>query len=89
MRIIAFITDSHEVAKILEHIGEQTSRAPPLTPTDPVPSSCDLDDLNFQYPEVPWYPEPPAPDFYMLRCPFCRFSRALKAMLSSFLEGPS
>ena len=62
MRIIAFITDSHEVAKILEHNGEQTSRAPPLTPTDPVSSSCDLDDTNFQYPEVPWYPNPPALD---------------------------
>ena len=63
MRIIAFITDSHEVAKILEHIGEQTSRAPPLTPTDPVPSSCDFDDTNFQYAEVSWYPDPPALDF--------------------------
>jgi hypothetical protein len=63
MRINAFITDSHEVAKILEHNGEQTSRAPPLTPTDPVSSSCDLDDTNFQYPEVPWYPNPPALDF--------------------------
>ena len=60
---IAFITDSHEVAKILEHNGEQTSRAPPLTPTDPVSSSCDFDDTNFQYPEVPWYPNPPALDF--------------------------
>ncbi len=29
MRIIAFITDLPEVAKILEHIGEQTSRATP------------------------------------------------------------
>ena len=28
MRIIAFIIDPLEVAKILEHIGEQTSRAP-------------------------------------------------------------
>ena len=27
MRINAFITDPHEVVKILEHIGEQTSRA--------------------------------------------------------------
>ena len=41
MRIIAFITDQLEVAKILEHIGEQTSRAPPLMPTDPVPSPPD------------------------------------------------
>ena len=63
MRIIAFITDQLEVAKILEHIGEQTPRAPPLMPTDPVPSSCDLGDTNFQYPEVPWYPDTPAPDF--------------------------
>ncbi len=29
MRIIAFITDPLEVAKILEHIGEQTARAAP------------------------------------------------------------
>ena len=63
MRIIAFITDPLEVAKILEHIGEQPSRAPPLTPTDPVPSFCDFGDMNFQCPEVPWYPDPPAPDF--------------------------
>ena len=28
MRIIAFITDSHEVAKILEHIGGNRPRAP-------------------------------------------------------------
>jgi hypothetical protein len=63
MRIIAFITDSHEVAKILKHIGEQTSRAPPLMPTDPVPSSCDFDDTNCLHPEVSWYPDPPALDF--------------------------
>ena len=60
--VIAFITDQLEVAKILEHIGEQTSRAPPLMPTDPVPSFCDFGDTNFQYPEVPWYPDPPALD---------------------------
>ena len=52
MRIIPFITDSHEVAEILKHIGEQTSRAPLLMPTDPVPSSCDFDDTNFQHTEV-------------------------------------
>ena len=46
MRIIAFITDSHEVAEILKHVGEQTAHAPPLTPTDPVLSSCDFDDRN-------------------------------------------
>ena len=62
MRIIAFITDPREVVKILEHIGEQTSRAPPLMLTDPVPSFSDLGDTNFQYPEVPWYPDPPAFD---------------------------
>ena len=55
MRIIAFITDQLEVAKILEHIGEQTSRAPPLMLTNPVPSFRELDDTNFQYPEVPLY----------------------------------
>ena len=63
MLIIAFITDPLLVAKILEHIGEQTSRAPPLMPTDPIPSFCDLGNTNFQYPEVHWYPDPPAPDF--------------------------
>ena len=62
MRIIAFITDPLEVAKILEHIGEQTSRAPPLIPTDLVPSFCDFGDTNFQYPEVPLYPDPTALD---------------------------
>ncbi len=59
MRIIAFITDPREVVKILEHIGEQTSRAPPLMPTDPVPSFSDLGDTNFQYSEVLWYPDIP------------------------------
>ena len=63
MRIIAFITDSHEVAKILEYIGDQTLRPPPLMPTDPVPSSCDFDDTNFQHAEVSWYPDHPALDF--------------------------
>ena len=46
MRIIAFITVSHEVAKILKHIGEQTAHAPHLMPTDPVPLSCDFDYRN-------------------------------------------
>ncbi len=32
MKIIAFITDYHEVQKILKHIGEETQRAPPLLP---------------------------------------------------------
>lgn len=63
MQIIAFINDSHEVAKILKQIGEQTLRAPPLTPTDTVPSSCVFDDTNFQHAEVSWYPDPPALDF--------------------------
>ena len=52
MQIIAFITDQLEVAKILKHIGEQTAHAPLLMPTDPVPSSCDFDDTNFQHTEV-------------------------------------
>ena len=63
MRTIAFTTDPLEVAKILEHIDEQTSRAPLLMPTDPVPSFYDFGDTNFQYPEVPWYPDPLGPDF--------------------------
>ena len=63
MRIIAFITDQLEVAKILEHIGGKTSRAPPLMPTDPVPSSCDFSDTNFQHAEVSWFPDPPTLDF--------------------------
>jgi hypothetical protein len=48
MRIIAFITDTLEVAKILEHIGEQTSPAPLLMPIDPDPSFIDFGDTNFQ-----------------------------------------
>ena len=52
MRIIDFITNSHEVAKILKFLGEQTAHVPPLMPTDPVPSSCDFDDTNFQHTEV-------------------------------------
>ena len=63
MRTIAFITVSHEVAEILEHIGEQTAHAPPLMPTDRVPSSCDFDDTNFQHDEVSWFPDPPTLDF--------------------------
>ena len=35
----------------------------PMTLTDPVPSFCDFGDTNFQYPEVPWYPDPPVFDF--------------------------
>ena len=31
MRLIAFITDFRQVSRILEHIGEQTIRPPPLT----------------------------------------------------------
>ena len=63
MRIIAFITDQLEVAKILKHIGEQTSRAPPLMPTDPVPSSCVFDNTNCRHAEDSWYPDPLALDF--------------------------
>ena len=63
MRIIAFITNSHEVAKILKHIGEETAHATPLMPTYPVPSSCDFDDTNCRHAEVSWYPDPPALDF--------------------------
>ena len=63
MRIIAFITDSNEVAETLKNIGEQTSRAPLLMPTDPVPSSCDFDDTNCRHAGVSWYPGPPALDF--------------------------
>ena len=51
MRIIAFITNSHEVAMILKHIGEQTAHAPLLMPTDPIPSSCDFDDTNCRHAE--------------------------------------
>ena len=63
MRIIAFITNPLEVAKILEHIGEETSRAPPLTLTDPVPSFCDFVYMNFHYPEFTWYPDSRTSDF--------------------------
>ena len=49
MRIIAFITDQLEVAKILKYIREQTSRVPPLMQTDPFPLFCVFDDTNFQH----------------------------------------
>ena len=52
MQIIAFIIDSHEVAEILKHIGEQTAHAPSLTPSDSIPSSCDFDDTNCRHAEV-------------------------------------
>ena len=38
MRIIPFITNSRLVAKILERFRGQTSRAPPMVQTGPVPS---------------------------------------------------
>ena len=85
IRIIAFITDPREVVTILEHIGEQTSRAPPLMLTDPVPSFSDLGDANFQYPEVHWYLVPRSTiehgkGICVLSGPFCRFSEPSKAM---------
>jgi len=52
MRLIAFVTDFHQVQKILEHIGEQTIRPPPLEPkisthdlsqVEPVDDIPDLD----------------------------------------------
>ena len=52
MRIIAFNSDQLEVAKILKHIAEQTSRAPPLMPTDPVLSSCVFNNMSFQRAEL-------------------------------------
>ncbi len=63
IRIIAFITDSHEVAKILEYTREQTSRDTPLKPNNPVPCFSDCDGTNFQHAAVPWYPETPVLDF--------------------------
>ena len=48
MRIIAFITNSRLVAKILEHFRKQTPRAPPMIPIGPVPSFSDFDDTNFR-----------------------------------------
>ena len=33
MKLVAFITDFKETQKILKHIGEETQRAPPLSPT--------------------------------------------------------
>ena len=62
MWIITFIADPREVVKILEHIGEQTSRALPLMLTNPVFSFSELGDTKSQYSEVSWYPNPPAFD---------------------------
>ena len=62
---LQFIAEgSPECGFLLEHIGEQTWRVPPLMPTEPVDSFSDLGDTNFQYPEVPWYPDPPAPEWF-------------------------
>ncbi len=33
MKVIAFITEQRSVRTILDHIGEKTKRAPPLSPT--------------------------------------------------------
>jgi len=81
MRIIAFITDPREVVKILEHIGEQTSRAPPLMLTDPVPSFRTSNTLKF--PGIPILPRSTierGKGICVLSGPFCRFSEPSKAM---------
>jgi hypothetical protein len=62
MRLIAFVTDFHQVQKILEHIGEQTIRPPPLEPKIPthdlsqVEPVDDIPDLDV-YVQGPIYPD--------------------------------
>ena len=83
MRIIAFITNSRLVAKILEHFREQTSRAPPKMPTGPVSSFSDFDDTNSQQAEVPWHLDLPAGSTIERGSESC----ALSDHVSKFREG--
>jgi hypothetical protein len=61
MRLIAFVTDFHQVQRIPEHIGEETTRPPPLVPkiathdlsqVEPVEDIPDLD-VHVQDPICP------------------------------------
>ena len=62
MRLIAFVTDFHQVRKILEHIGEPTLRPPPLAPNIPPPELSRAEAVDYipdmdLYVQDPIYPD--------------------------------
>jgi len=58
MKIVAFITEEKSVKKILNHIGEQTQRAPPLRQT-PSPAIFTDADYGDDSPSVEAYAHDP------------------------------
>jgi hypothetical protein len=62
MRIIAFVTDFRQVSRILEHIGEQTIRPPPLTAKTSPPALSQAEAVDYipdldAYVQDPIYPD--------------------------------
>jgi len=58
MRIIAFVTDFRQVSRILEHIGEQTIRLPPLTAKTSPPRLSQAEAVDY-IPDVDAYVQDP------------------------------
>ena len=58
MRLIAFITDFRQTSRILEHIGEQTIRPPPLT-TKTSPAGLSRPEAVDYIPDVDAYVQDP------------------------------
>jgi hypothetical protein len=58
MRIIAFVTDFHQVQRILEHIGERTIRPPPLTANTSPPGLSRTEAVDY-IPDVDAYVQDP------------------------------
>jgi len=58
MRLIAFITDFRQTSRILEHIGEQTIRPPPLTTKTPPPGLSQAEAVDY-IPDVDLYVQDP------------------------------
>ena len=62
MRIIAFVTDFRQVSRILEPIGEQTIRPPPLTAKTSPPALSQAEAVDYipdldAYVQVPICPD--------------------------------
>ncbi len=58
MRIIAFITDFRQTSRILEHMGEQTIRPPPLVPNLSPPDLSRVEAVDY-VPDVDAYVQDP------------------------------
>ena len=58
MRLIAFITDFRQTSRILEHIGEQTIRPPPLTTKTSPPALSQAGAVEY-IPDVDAYVQDP------------------------------